>query len=315
MALTLVEGNKYSQTELQGYVLDRIGKSSPVLMHLPFVEILGNSVTYNTKVTGSTAAFRSVGGTWTEDTPVLEQATAALKILGGDADIDNFLMDTRSNKIDLKGEVIDDKIRATKEQFLDAFYYGDDSSNSLTFDGLQVLMSSTTYNTVHAGSSTGTALSILKLQEAIDLVTGYTPTHLLISKQLRRYITVYLDSIGEKFASRMETGPGGFGRQIETFRGLDVIVDDMILNTETASSGAYDAKTGGGNTTAFITTWAPKAICGIQGPNQIQTVPLGDLETKDAQRYRIKWYCGLKFEDLRSAAKVDGIDADGTVTA
>jgi len=33
-------------------------------------------------------------------------------------------------------------------------------------------------------------------------------------------------------------------------------------------------------------------LCGIQNAG-IQTERLGNLETKDAQRTRIKWYCGL----------------------
>ncbi len=35
MALTLTEGNKYSTTELAGYVIDRLAKPSPILEKLP----------------------------------------------------------------------------------------------------------------------------------------------------------------------------------------------------------------------------------------------------------------------------------------
>jgi len=309
MALTLTEGNKYSTTELAGYVIDLLAKPSEVLMHLPFIEVLGNSWTYDVVTTRSSAAFYDVGGTWAESTPALTQDTAVLRILGGDADVDNFLLTTRSNKLDLQGEVLADKVKAVRETYLDTFYYG--SGTAPEFKGLQGLISSTTYNTVHAGAGTGSALSIINLQSAIDLITGSEPTHLLMTKMLRRHISVYLDSIGDKFTAVRDD----YGKMIEYFRGLKVTTDDQLLNTETAVSGAYSAKTGGGNTTIFVATFAPKAICGIQGGGGVQTIPLGDLETKDAKRWRIKWYCGLKFEDLRSAAKIDGIIADGTVTA
>jgi len=311
MALTLTEGNKYSTTTLKGYVIDRLGKEDPIVEVLPFEELLGNSLTYNTVTTRSGATFYSVGDTWVESTPSLTQATVTLKILGGDADIDNLLLRTRSNVIDLKGTIVDDKIKAVREKFLDTFYYGDSSSNSKEFDGLHKLMTSTTYNTVHAGTSTGTALSMTKLQQAIDLITGWKPTHLVMSKTMRRYINVYLDSIGDKFTETRDN----YGRMIEWFRGLRIVTSDHIVNTETASSGAYSAKTGGGNTTIFILTFAPKACCGVQASEGVEVEDLGNLETKDARRFRIKWYCGLKLEDLRSCAKVDGIDADGTVTA
>ena len=278
-------------------------------MHLPFVEILGNSLTYDMVTTRSGAAFYNVGATWEESTPTLTQDTAVLRILGGDADVDNFLLTTRSNKLDLQGEVLGDKVTAVRETFLDNFYYG--TGTAPYFKGLQVHIASTTYNTVHAGTADAdtTVLSIVKLQEAIDLITGSDPTHMVMTKMMRRYINVYLDSIGDKFTAVRDQ----YGKMIEHFRGLTIVTDDNLLNTEDTSSGAYSAKTGGGCTTIFILTFAPKAVCGIQGTDGIQTVPLGDLETKDSKRWRIKWYCGLKFEDLRSASKIDGIDANGTV--
>ena len=311
MALTLTEGNKYSTTELQGYVIDRLSKESELLQHLQFEELLGNSLTYDTIVTRSGANFYSVGDTWVEDTPVMSQNTVTLKILGGDADVDNFLLETRSNKLDLQGTVLDDKVVATSEKFRDGAWYGAVAGDAKSFDGMQALMTSTTYNTVHAGATDGSALSIVKLQQAIDLVTGFKPTHLFMSKGMRRSINVYLDSIGDKFTASRDQ----YGNMIEHFRGLKVTTDDSILDTETASSGAYSAKTGGDNTTIFIVTFHPQGMCGVQGKNGVQTVPLGDLETKDAKRWRIKWYCGLKFENLRSCAKVDGITQASTVTA
>ncbi len=311
MALTLVEGNKYSTTELAGYVIDRLAKPSPILEKLPFVEILGNSLTYNTITTRSGAQFYDVGDTWAESTPVITQATAALKILGGDADVDNFLKATRSNQLDLKGEVLDDKIKAVRETYLYNFYYGSVTAYPKQFDGLHKLISSTTYNTVHAGATAGTLLSIAKLQQAIDLITGWEPTHLVMPKTMRRLINVYLDSIGDKFTAVR----GDYGKMIEYFRGMQVVTDDQLEIVELAASGAYSAATTGDTMSIFILTFDPKACCGIQGPAGVETIPLGDLETKDAQRWRIRWYCGLKLEDLRSCAKVDGIQYNGAVAA
>ena len=308
MALTLTEGNKYSRTELAGYVIDRLAKDDPILSVLPFESILGNSLTYNTITTRSGAAFYNVGDTWVESTPVLTATTAALTILGGDADIDNFIVATRSNILDVKGQVVDDKIKAVREKYNDTFFYG--TGTAPEFSGLHVLMTSTTYNTVHAGSGTGSVLSIVKLQEAIDLITGWRPTMLAMSKTMRRGINVYLDTIGDKFTAVRDD----YGKLVEFFRGMKVSVSDHIKNTELAASGAYVVGTGS-DTSIFILSFDAKAACGIQGSKGVETINLGDLENKDASRYRIRWYCGLKYEDLRSCAKVDGITAAGTVTA
>jgi len=311
MALTLTEGELYSQTEIQRAVIDRLTKDSPILKKLKFVTLLGNSLTYDTITTDSGAASYAVGDTWVESTPSITQATATLKILGGDADVDNFLLATRANKIDLKGTVLENKTKAVQYKFLDLFYYGDATANTKDFSGLQVLLSSTSYNTVHAGSGTGTALSVAKLREALDLFRGFSPEVLVMTRKMRRGMGVYLDSIGDKFP----TGRDEWGKPVEFWDGIPIVIDDHIVDTETAASGAYTAKTGGANTSIFALNFEEQAVCGLHSGQGVQVVPIGELETKDATRHRIKWYCSMMFQDLRSSIKVDGIVAAGTVTA
>lgn len=91
MALTLAEAAKLSNDLLLAGVIESIIKESPVLQALPFIEIVGNGLTYNRENAAPTAAFYAVGDDWTESTPTFTQITTALTILGGDADVDNSL--------------------------------------------------------------------------------------------------------------------------------------------------------------------------------------------------------------------------------
>jgi len=278
-----------------------------------FEEMVGNSLTYNTITTDASAKWYDPGDTWVESTPVLTQAYAYLKILGGDADVDNFALDTRSNKIDLKGTVLANKIKAIQHEFLDTFYYGDSSSVAREYDGLQKLISDTTYNTIHAGTTTaGQVLRIFKLREAIDLPRGGRPTHMMMTKKMRRLISIYLDSIGDKFPA----GRDVFGKPCIVFDGIPIYTSDHIVNTEDAgASGEYEAKVGTDEcTTVFLLSFGGQDVCGLQN-GMIKTVPLGDLETKDALRWRVKWYCSLKMENLRTSSKLDGCRTDGAVSA
>ena len=43
-------------------------------------------------------------------------------------------------------------------------------------------------------------------------------------------------------------------------------------------------------------------------PHQLAVERVGELETKDATRTRIKWYCGLGLFNEFSAAKLEGIE-------
>lgn len=312
MALTLTEGEKYSTTEMDRAVIDRLTKDSVVLQRLPFIEILGNSLTYDTITTDSTASYYSVGDTWTESTPSITQATATLKILGKDADIDNFLLATRSNKLDLKGTVLGNAVKVVQTKYIDGFYYGDASTDTKTFNGLHKLLTSTTYNTVEEGS--GTAASVLNIsnwRKAMDLIKGRKPSLMTMTLGMRRSVATYLDSVGDKFPREVNA----FGKTVETFDGIEIAPDEHMVATELLAGGSYSAKTGGASTSIFIMAFDEDAITGIQGPDSIVTVPLGDLETKDANRWRIKWYCGLMFQDLRASSHLTGVLEAGTVAA
>lgn len=310
MALSLVEANKYSSTVLSKAVWDILIKDDPILPRVKFDDLVGNSLTYDRYTTAATAAWRDVGDTITEDTPVITQNTAQLRILIGDADVDAFLARTRSNIIDMEQEVIEQKTEAIKRTFLDSFIYGDNSANTKEPDGCQVLIASTTYNTVHAGSGTGTALSIDKLRQAIDLIKGPKELMIVSSKAMRRRVSTYLDSVGSAFPADRDQ----FGRMIRFFEDIPWEVSDYILDTETAASGAYAAKTGGANTSIFILNFANGGIRGLQaGPLTVEKKM--SLETKDANRFRLKWYASQYLPNLVSCAKVDGIVAASAVVA
>lgn len=308
---TIGEMNKYTQNTFDAAVIDQLIKDSPILEILPFEELVGSALEYKRIAEDSTAQFHEPGDTWDESTPVLETGYAYLKILGDDADVDNFALDTRSNKIDIKGTVLANKIKAVQYKFADTFFYGKSSSVAQEFDGLHELIKHTTYNTISVGSTTSlAALSIAKLRETIDLPRGGVPTHMFMTKKMRRLISVYLDSIGDKFPA----GRDVFGKPCIVFDGIPIYTTDHITDTEAVSGGVYNASTGDTGTTIFILSFGGQDVCGLQN-GTIKTVPLGDLETKDALRWRIKWYVSMKMENLRTSAKIDGIGTTGAVYA
>ena len=140
MSLTLTEAAKLSNDILLQGVVETIVKDSPVLQVMPFIEIVGNGLTYNQEKTLPTIDFYDVGDTWAESTPTFEQLTATLRIMGGDADIDNFLKATRSNLQDMEVAVLELKAKATRHKFEETFIYGDTAVNAKQFDGLKKLI-------------------------------------------------------------------------------------------------------------------------------------------------------------------------------
>ena len=315
MAKTLVDAAKLSNDVLQAGVIELIVKDDPIFAMIPFKDIVGNGLTYNVETTEATAQFYSVGDTWVESTGTTTQTTATLKILGGDSDVDNFLLETRSNINDLKQEALEAKIKAVKKEFMDEFFYGHTSLDAKGFNGLHELVENETYNTVAVGATSGNpaALSMTKLEEGIDKVKGIKPQMLVMSKLMRRSINTYKQAAGGITYTDL-----GNRRVMELFE-LPVYACDFVGDTENilhayASTYGYDndVTTADDGTSIFVLSFAPQACCGIQkGPLTIESFP--KLETKDASRYRIKWYVSLMLQNILTCAKVTGIDPDGTV--
>ena len=323
MSLTLVEAAKYSNDVLQRGVLELLVYEDPIFEKLGFVDIVGNGLTYNVETTMPSAAFYDVGDTWVEGTGTVTQTTAVLKILGGDADVDNFLLKTRSNINDLEAETIAAKTKAVKKAFMEAFFYGYITGFPKEFDGLHYLIRSSTspYENVVPVATTGTpaALSMAKLEEAIDMIKGFDPKLILMSKAMRRYINKYLHGVGG--ITYMDAAD----RRVQSLFELPVGVSDYIGDDESADLDyggpeGYNYADGNhgvdddGATSIFVLSFDPKGCQGVQsGPLTVE--PIGSLETKDAKRWRIKWYCSIMMQSIISCSKVSGIDFDGTVVA
>ena len=304
MAMTLTEAAKLSNDVLLKGVIETIITESEVLKHVPFIDIVGNGLTYNQENTLPTAQFYGPGDTWTESTPTFIQKTATLKILGGDADVDEFLRQTRSNVQNLKAIVTELKSKAVSRQFEDSFLYGDTTVDAKSFDGLHKLVP--TDQKVHAGSgTTGAAGSIKKLKKLTRLVLPGGPNFLLMSRLTRDNLSSY----AERNESPIQITRGDFGKPVMHFNGVPILISDYLLQTEAISGDDYSAKTGGLTTTIFAFRFGEGELAGCQNGG-ITIKDLGDLEVKDATRTRIKWYVSMALFRTLALARYDGITDD-----
>ena len=295
MAMTKAEAAKLTTDLLLRGVIETIVKESQVLALLPFMEVTGTAVTYNREATMPAATFYDVGSAWTEATPTFTQVTAPLKILGGDADVDNFLEATYADPNDIEAEVIASRAKAVAQKWSDTFFNGDTGVDPLAFDGLTKVLNGTAQE-VTAGAN-GAQLTLDMMDAMIDLVLPGRPDALLCSRRTRRK----LSSLRRASGNLLETDVDAFGRRALFYDGIPLIVDDFILDTQTqGTSGAvcssvYAVKFGQG-----------AGVMGLEHGG-IQIDPLGELETKDATRWRIKWYASIAVFSMLGVARVKGI--------
>ncbi len=302
MALTLDEAAKLSNDMLLQGVVETIVKDSPILQRMPFIEIVGNGLTYNQEKTLPNIDFYDVGDTWAESTPTFEQITANLKIMGGDADVDNFLKSTRSNIQDLEAAVIELKAKALRDKFEEIFVYGDSYTNAKEFDGIRKLIDTETAGEqVVSMGGTGATLTLAKLDELIDAVKGGKPDMLLMSRRSRRKINALVRAAG----GMTETDRDRWGNFVQLWDGVAIGVNDWILDTHVLASGIETATTGGTCSTIYALQFGEGALCGLTSPGHLQVEPVGPLENKDASRTRVKWYVSLAlFSSIKAAALI-----------
>ena len=302
MALTLAEAAKLSNDVLLQGVVETIVKDSPVLQKLSFVEIVGNGLTYNQEKTLPSVDFYDVGDTWVESTPTFEQKTANLKIMGGDADVDNFLKSTRSNIQDLEAAVVELKAKAVKDKFEETFIYGDVTADPKQFDGLRKLIDTTTAgDQVIAMGDTGATLTLAKMDELIDVVKGGKPDMLLMSRRSRRKINALVRASGAMIDSDRDQ----WGNFVQLWDGIPIGVNDWVLDTHTISGGVETGTTGGDCSAVYAVQFGEWALCGLTSPGHLTVEPIGSMESKDATRTRVKWYVSLAlFSSVKAAALI-----------
>lgn len=183
MAMTQAEAAKLTNDVMLQGVIETIVKESQLLQLLPFMDVNGTAITYNREATMPAASFYIVGDTWAEAAPTFTQVTQALKIMGGDADVDNFLQQTYANPNDLEAEVLMNRAKAVAHKFSDTFFNGDVSVDTKSFDGLTKTLTGTGQE--FATGANGAALTLDHMDQVIDLIMPGKPDALFMSKRSR----------------------------------------------------------------------------------------------------------------------------------
>ena len=257
------------------------------------IEIVGNGLTYNRENASATAAFYDVGDGWAENTPTFTQVTSTLRIMGGDADIDNFLKSTRSDVQDLEAAIVQLKARATQNLFDDTFVNGNESTNAKSFEGVDRLTSGG--QSVTMGTN-GATLTLDKLDELIDRVKGGKPDMLLMSRRSRRTLNVLARTAG----SFLEADRDEFGQMVQFYDGIPIGINDYIADNKTVGTSTDCS-------TVYAMQFGEGALSGLTAPGGLTVERVGSLETKDATRIRVKWYASIALFNTIKLAKLTGV--------
>lgn len=315
MALTLAEANKLTSSPIVPGLVETFVKESPVIDRIPFKNIQGNAYKYNEELALPGVEFRAINAAYTESTGTVNPKTESIVILGGDADVDTFLVATGGDLADLRTVQSNMKVKAAAYKFDDTFINGDTAGDANSFDGLkkrltgaQVLVAATNGLVVLGTTDDMRHTFFDKLDELISLVPGINGSNgaLYMNASVKakigsssRHLTTYDQTIDS------------FGRHIQMYNGIPLLdvgnkADGTLVIPQTEVEGTSGATASSIYAVKFGNGEGDGSVCGLQN-GSLRVTDLGELDVKPCYRTRIEWFVGMGVFSGKAAARLTGV--------
>lgn len=322
MAVSLYQSALIAQNngeDKRAAILQTFAQASPLLAAMPLVSIQGNSFAWTRESNLGSVEFRAVNGQYTEAAGTVEQRSVALKIIGGDLDVDRFLVQTHGPEARSAHETM--KATLLAQTIAHQIIKGSTTAipgataNANGFDGLQARfgagfgfnpVSDTGENADQIiQNSGGAALSLKSLDEAIQAVDS--PTHLLMAKKTKVNMTAFLRN-----SSSISTSRDEFGRIITSYAGLPILEAD-VLGTSSGLQQIGFNENNDSSTSIYVLSMSDMGLQMVQNGG-IDVRDLGEQDSKPVFRTRVEWYCNLVDIHPRCVARLYDI-SDATAVA
>jgi hypothetical protein len=316
LAVTLAQAALLSENDLQRGVIETFVQTSPVLDRLPLMPIEGNAYAYDAEASLPGVAFRTVNEAYTESTGTVNQLVESLVILGGDADVDRFIVQTRGNLNDQRAVQTAMKVKAASYLYQDTFFNGDTSVNSKAFDGLkkrltggQVIPAATNGLPVLGNGTTDPQAFFDQLDALLALVPGINGENGALYANAA--ISAKIRGAGRRIGGVDTVREDLTGKRVLQYNGIPILDPGanaagttILPQTETqgtasgTASSIYAVKFGEDETDGGVT--------GLTNGG-VMVDDLGLLQSQPVYRTRIEFYCGLAVFAGKGAARLTGV--------
>jgi len=307
MPLLKAEADKLSNNELAAGVIEEIIERDDLFAVLPFMQINSKAYVYNREDEGAqnniTAGdglptFIDVNEVIIEGAVPFVEVVAKLRILAGDVDVDKFLQEVESDTNNQLAQQISAKAKAVARKYHSVLATGNATTNAKEFDGVAKMVS--TAQTINAGTN-GAALTLSMLDQLVDQVPLGPDVLVMRSGTLRAFRNLLRAAGGTSAAEYMMPA---FGRPMLTHNGIPIIINSFLPGNEVLGTS--------GATTCSVYALRLNEADGLHGlyggaSAGIRVEPVGTVQNKDSERYRVKWYCGAALKSTKSVARLAGV--------
>ena len=313
--MTLLEYKKLSTNPTQIFVINEFLESR-LLQVLPFRDVQGGGLFYNTTARLPGVGFRGINQPFDDDAGVMNPQSEALKLFGGDMKVDVALVDRHGQSA--RQSHVQLKLEAARLRFEKAFFKGDTAFSPEEFDGLQKRITGNQLIN-NNNDATGAPLSINSLDTVIDQVkAGSGRKFMFCNDTIKRRLEQYYRATAN---GMIRYSVGELGEEVMSYRGCEVVVieDDeqgeaILPFTEASPDGTSVTDC----TSVYICRFGDLLTTGIQGPsngvNGIYAEDFGRIQESPNYLTRVHWDCGMAIMNGRSVARLHGVQA-GVATA
>src|SRR5699024_1420914 len=236
-----------------------------------------------------------------------------LVILGGDADVDTFIVQTRGNLNDQRAVQTRMKVKAASYAFQNTFINGDVSDDANAFDGLKKRL--TGDQVIEAGEN---GLPIVgsndearhtffdKIDELIAAVRGNVD-----ALYMNKSVLFRIRSAARRLTMYDQT-TDSFGKTIDLYNGIPLLdigndADGNMIIPQTETQGT-SSDTSSIYAVKFGQDESDGGVTGLTNGG-VQVKDLGELDSKPAYRTRIEFFCGIGVFSGKAAARLTGVQA------
>lgn len=297
MPLLRAEAEKLSNNQLIAGVIEEIIEKDELFALLPFTRVNGKAYVYDRENTIGSASFIAVDGTVTESAATFTEVTAKLRILIGDVDVDKFLQETMDDTNDQRAVQIAAKAKVVAQKFKQTLATGDSGADANVFDGIKVMTAAG--QTIDAATN-GAALTLTMLDQLLDQVPNGADALVMRPGTIRAYRAL-LYATGGIVPAQVEIP--NFGVALLGHNGVPILRNDYLPGNETMGSSSV---------TCSVYAVRLNEVDGMHGlyggaSAGFRVEEVGTVQNKDADRIRVKWYCGSALKSTKSLARLRGI--------
>lgn len=308
MAVTLAQAAVLSDDDLQRGVLEVFVQESPVLDRLPLMPIEGNAYAYNKELALPGVAFRSVNEAYVESTGTFVQASESLVILGGDADVDRFIVQTRGNLNDQRAAQTRAKVKAASYKFQDEFFNGDVAVDAKGFDGLKKRLTGGQVITA-ATNGLGPVAGGHDFFDQLDALLAAVPNADVL--YANSAISAKIWSSARRLGGADFMNEELTGKRVRTYNGIPILDPGndpagAAILPQTETQGTAAGTTASIYAVRFGNDESDGAVTGLTNGG-VNVRDLGEIDDKPVYRTRIEFYCGLATFGGTGAARLAGV--------